>query len=97
MKLSNLWRRRHCIIVVRPAQMTEKEVDAAIGGVAETHPTYRAFMQLIDQAEEEAREAADKDSYLPRSLEIHTGGAKYVRALRLHVLMIRERFEKRQR
>lgn len=85
---------RRPIIVVRPAQMTPKEMDAAIGGVSVTHPTYRAFMQLLDQAEDEAHDMADKDSYVPRSLEIHTGGAKYVRAMRERVLVMRERVEK---
>lgn len=85
------------IILVRPERMTEAEMDEAIGRVAETHPTYKAFMQLIDQFEEEAHDKADADIYIPRALEAHTGGSKYLRALRQHILARRERVAKKRR
>lgn len=84
------------IRVVRPDRMTEKELEKALTECAETHPVYRAFMQLLDRFEDEAHDKADEDLNLPRALEAHIGGAKYIRAVRDNVLTRRANAAKRR-
>ena len=86
---------RRPIVIVRPERLTERELEKALTEVAETHHVYRAFMQLLDDFEEEAHEKADEDLHVPRALEAHTGGAKYIRAIRNNVLGRREAATKR--
>jgi hypothetical protein len=78
--LSSLFAPR--VIVDQPARIPDREVTRILAGTHDKHPVYLAFMQLLDQAIEEAADNACEDFNVPRGLEVHTGGGKYLRALR---------------
>lgn len=84
------------IIIERPDKLTEKEMETALTQCPETHAIYRAFMQLLYQALDEAHVNAEEDLTQPRALEAHTGGAKYVRGILENVLTRRQRAAERR-
>jgi hypothetical protein len=84
------------IVIVRPEEMSEKAIDEALAATPETHPLYRAFMQLIDQAEMDAQESAGQDVNLPNSLAGHVVAARYLRELRRDIVTRRQRARKSQ-
>src|SRR5437764_68270 len=81
------------ITVVRSEVMTEREIDKALREVPDKHPVYRAFMNLLENAREEAVDAVAEDSMSATAMAMHSGGAKYLRAVRDDVLRRRSRGE----
>ena len=73
-------------IVRGPVELTEPELRQALA-VPMTHPVLRSVLQLIDQLEDEAIDAAAEDIHLGKDVTaVHIGGGKYLRALRDGIL-----------
>jgi len=74
------------VTVKREKDMTDEQVTRTIQATAPTTPIYRAFMQLLEEAREEAVDWAARDSWSKSAMAMHAGGARYLGAVRADVI-----------
>lgn len=81
---------RPAIVVVRPDQMTDAQLTAALRSIPDEHQFYKAIIQLLEQTREEAIEDEANDSWSPTAMAKHSGGAQYLRAVRNDLILRRQ-------
>lgn len=79
------------IVFVRADRIPDVRIDQILAGTAKEHELFRAFMQLLEDAEREAVDYVATNSWEPKASLTHAGGARYLRALREDILARRER------
>lgn len=90
-----VWNYELCrpVRIVFDGELSEEELDKAFAGTLK-HPIIRAFVQLLDTAEDDANRKAAEE---PENREMYVGGAARLRLLLDEIAIRHERGQMRRR
>lgn len=66
--------------------MTDEQITRIIKVTPPANPLYVAFMQLLEEARDEAIESEARDAPSPTAMAMHSGGARYLKAVRNDII-----------
>lgn len=81
--------RRMVVTVVRADRLPDAKITEILRAAPEGHLLYRAFMQILEDAEREAVDDVAEGCWNKLTMAMHAGGARYLKAVRENVLQRR--------